>query len=1801
MVKLLFLFIVLLIRTNSQIIENPIFLFETKYPFALSTDDEEDDYYIITEGKSLQIDKDTGEIIDIKNNTFIISEYVYILDKSYTNYLYNMNSNNYYEIIYNPFISYQEIAQPNSDFDYPNMIKIGVLQDNNFIIYGYNYNFLIFLDISHRYSATVQIYYSIKQLTCKLIENEIFICAMIKNGEENKIYIETFKYINSQGSLEVNMFNNYYNYYQSNSNIYSFSLYDTDMYDLKLLCLKNEQNMQCKFFEIAITDTHSSFQILGDENLVFEIYNDITEKNCYITKFNEEYLFCCALTDYIKCHRINLQNYNTNNEFQIAKSGSNSFLTIKSSEDHIAFFFMNYNYYTKKYSVYEYFIYKPYCQNKNYELFNSLNENKSNEEFEKLKNLFTVMTNKYYFKLIDPPDELGYFTLNGEIINQRTLIRNNDYIFDFNVTNKNIIENIIKTINYIVSVEDGGIYTKQCQIKLTFKVCYHSCENCSKDITESDIENHNCIICKINYYPTKINNGNCYSLEEKKINWYFDSEKSEFGVCHENCRSCSGSTEFNCLSCTDGLYLDNNNCKNECPQGYNPIKIYIDLGYYFKCQECHPNCETCLEKGDEDNMKCKTCKENHIRYENNCYSIVDNSVKSFSVFENLVLSTTSCFEKFNLYIKEDSNECIPLPREEEGYYISNSEVGLLSKCHDNCLTCENGPIKDDSGNILNMGCFKCKDANNSQKTMIKFNNSCFNILNYNEFKIIFNISDISQNNHFGTCKQFGKAIYYGQYECIDKPNNSFYVLNDENENTGVIKNCNEACNTCLGEGDTQKTNCLECAQGYIKSENSDTHCIINYSKSTDFLLSTTDNIYYQCYQNCKLCNESYNPLSNEMNCLECIDDYYFIYSENNCYNLTLLQENKYYFDTNDKKFHKCYNTCSECLNSEPNEMNHSCISCINDYYFLENTNNCYDINLTEKGYYLEKNMKIFKICYINCKTCTNGYDSNSDNHNCIECADNYYKLGNGLYPNNCYDKETIISLKELKTSTPTLDISYDKSEIINYNNNTFIFKTEDYLFSCPNGTFLFSLNNSCLNSCPHNYEISNNKCVFNSFDTETTLAEFKNQISSNITSYVNSFRVITGANFLAMVLSSDNMDPQEQLKNGISAVDLGNCTNAIKNKYKMKKEENLIVVNTELKSNESQNMKSNDDKSFILGKNTKLEIYDYSGKKLDLKVCQEEIKIIKYLGDIDLDKLDMESAKNFFEQGIDVFNAADDFFNDLCHHYDDLGGKDIIINDRRNDIYQNATFCQEGCRYSGISYELNAANCLCNTSYLQEEERNITLLNSAIKIISFKTISKIFLENLFDFNFGVLRCYNLVINTKILINNIGFYCLSSMFFLQIIFAFVYLSQKLISLKKFLLKFQNKNTNKNQKNRNINIINNNNFKNNNNNNNNCSKKKLISTPPIKRKNQLKSLNILNNKKQIIGINHFHQENRNKMNVISKNFEPEKIKEEPYNLLNPQSSKSKINSTRNLFISQNIENNINIQIPNIYNKKNILSKDKKEININKGQQIRLMNNNNNIYNIKSNKKPFLKKKISNSGVKDNSNKLLLTIYDIQDMDYEEAIIYDKRSCLKIYWGFLVDSQIILGTFCTDNYLDLFVIKLSFFICTFQISFFLNALFYTDEYISDAYHNDGILDFFSGLPKSIYSFVATLITTNLLRMLSSSKSELIKLIKDKRKYQNYLYLIQLKLNKLSKKLIIYFIIVYLFSIFFSYYVSAFCAVYRNSQKYLFLGCLESFGTDCLVAFAICIFLSILRYISVRNKIKCFYVLANIIGTFL
>ena len=117
----------------------------------------------------------------------------------------------------------------------------------------------------------------------------------------------------------------------------------------------------------------------------------------------------------------------------------------------------------------------------------------------------------------------------------------------------------------------------------------------------------------------------------------------------------------------------------------------------------------------------------------------------------------------------------------------------------------------------------------------------------------------------------------------------------------------------------------------------------------------------------------------------------------------------------------------------------------------------------------------------------------------------------------------------------------------------------------------------------------------------------------------------------------------------------------------------------------------------------------------------------------------------------------------------------------------------------------------------------------------------------------------------------------------------------------------------------------------------------------------------------------------------------------------------------------------------------------------------------------------------------------------------------------------------------------------------------------------------------------------------MLSNSKNELIDTINERKSRKDYLRQVRSKLKKLRNKLIVYYLFLFILGLCFLYYVSAFCAVYRHSQKYWLVGCFESFAIDSLVSIAICILLALFRFISVRKKIKYLYFLAKFINSFL
>ena len=206
------------------------------------------------------------------------------------------------------------------------------------------------------------------------------------------------------------------------------------------------------------------------------------------------------------------------------------------------------------------------------------------------------------------------------------------------------------------------------------------------------------------------------------------------------------------------------------------------------------------------------------------------------------------------------------------------------KCHDNCLSCSGGIITDNNGKLINMQCTECKheltisgyikrflenkiepDLNklNTQtpkslnQIMIQNEGNCFPIILYNEYRISFDITEIDPIKKIGTCLYFNKSIFFGEEICKEKPDNTFYVLNG-NDNTGVIKNCSIACYYCLGDFSKDNTNCINCSSGYYKTEDSDSNCILESLIKPNYYKNISDNIYYKCHSNCYNCSNGFD-------------------------------------------------------------------------------------------------------------------------------------------------------------------------------------------------------------------------------------------------------------------------------------------------------------------------------------------------------------------------------------------------------------------------------------------------------------------------------------------------------------------------------------------------------------------------------------------------------------------------------------------------------------------------------------------------------------------------------------------------------------------------------------------------------------------------------------------------------------------------------------------------------------------------------------------------------------------------------
>ena len=268
----------------------------------------------------------------------------------------------------------------------------------------------------------------------------------------------------------------------------------------------------------------------------------------------------------------------------------------------------------------------------------------------------------------------------------------------------------------------------------------------------------------------------------------------------------------------------------------------------------------------------------------------------------------------------------------------------------------------------------------------------------------------------------------------------------------------------------------------------------------------------------------------------------------------------------------------------------------------------------------------------------------------------------------------------------------------------------------------------------------------------------------------------------------------------------------------------------------------------------------------------------------------------------------------------------------------------------------------------------------------------------------------------------------------------------------------------------------------------------------------------------------------------------------------------------------------------NKKNKLhnykySKNNYQINI---------QNNNIIKKINSNK--ILNRQNTNKNKK-AENRMKYTDQEINELPYNLAIQYDKRTFCNYYISLLKTKHNLIFTFFNNDY-NSTIIKIDLFFIGFTIDYIVNALFYDDNTMHNIYENKGQFKLETQIPIIAYSALISMVLNTLLGLLALSNDEIIK-FKQSNLKNNLMKREENLKFKLTIKFILYFIISFLLLIFFWYYISIFCVIYKNTQVHLLKDTLMSFVLLLFTPFVIYLFPGFFRIpaLSDNNKRKYLY----------
>ena len=144
---------------------------------------------------------------------------------------------------------------------------------------------------------------------------------------------------------------------------------------------------------------------------------------------------------------------------------------------------------------------------------------------------------------------------------------------------------------------------------------------------------------------------------------------------------------------------------------------------------------------------------------------------------------------------------------------------------------------------------------------------------------------------------------------------------------------------------------------------------------------------------------------------------------------------------------------------------------------------------------------------------------------------------------------------------------------------------------------------------------------------------------------------------------------------------------------------------------------------------------------------------------------------------------------------------------------------------------------------------------------------------------------------------------------------------------------------------------------------------------------------------------------------------------------------------------------------------------------------------------------------------------------------------------------------------------------------------------------YEDEGVFNFIYSIPQIIYSNIISTIIILIVKYLSLSEKDILNLKKAKNKNKKEKKDIHKVVRCLIVKFNCFYIMSFLLLGLFLYYVSCFCAVFKNTQIYLLKEILISFSISSLYPFILNLFPAIFRIISLNKPEELLFKISKLI----